>query len=290
MAAARSGGVQPLATVRESTARVLLAARHVQIDRQALGVLARELLPRLGSGADGAGGGGDGVAWDAEGWHYNADAAADGPLTAQYVLVLDALNWCFWPSEQGTCAFMGYAKLCLVFSHPSTKMIRRMSGLEYEHLARGIKKALEQDPSALDAERLATITPEVVATWLDPSSLKFPQLAERTRKIQEVGRVLLACFDGRAANLVRAAGGSAERLVALLSALFPGFRDEAVYRGEQVYHRCEIVKASIEWGSNKTVERNSSFAIRHSLTGILLQARPDLYCRRVGGLRPARLR
>jgi hypothetical protein len=34
--------------------------------------------------------------WDEQGWHYNADAAEGGPLTAQYLLVLDALNWCFW--------------------------------------------------------------------------------------------------------------------------------------------------------------------------------------------------
>ena len=34
-----------------------------------------------------------------------------GPLTAQYLLVIDTLNFCFWPE----------------------------SGLEYEHLARGLK-------------------------------------------------------------------------------------------------------------------------------------------------------
>lgn len=35
----------------------------------------------------------------------------EGDLTAQYTLVLDALNFCFWPEE----------------------------GLEYEHMARGLK-------------------------------------------------------------------------------------------------------------------------------------------------------
>ncbi len=95
--------IQPLEAVRESTARVMAAARHVRIDDGALQALARELLPRLlPSGSSGAEGG-EGVAWDAEGWHYNADAAADGPLTAQYVLVLDALNWCFWPTPGEVC-------------------------------------------------------------------------------------------------------------------------------------------------------------------------------------------
>lgn len=33
------------------------------------------------------------VEWDFEGIHY----FDDGPLTVQYLLVLDALNFCFWP-------------------------------------------------------------------------------------------------------------------------------------------------------------------------------------------------
>jgi hypothetical protein len=33
------------------------------------------------------------VKWDFEGIHY----FDNGPLTAQYLLVLDALNFCFWP-------------------------------------------------------------------------------------------------------------------------------------------------------------------------------------------------
>jgi hypothetical protein len=33
-------------------------------------------------------------AWSASGWHYDDR----GPLTAQYVFVLDSLNFCFWPT------------------------------------------------------------------------------------------------------------------------------------------------------------------------------------------------
>lgn len=33
------------------------------------------------------------VEWDFEGIHY----CDNGPLTVQYLLVLDALNFCFWP-------------------------------------------------------------------------------------------------------------------------------------------------------------------------------------------------
>ena len=35
------------------------------------------------------------VEWDFEGIHY----FDNGPLTVQYLLVLDALNFCFWPGK-----------------------------------------------------------------------------------------------------------------------------------------------------------------------------------------------
>lgn len=69
------------------------------------------------------------IEWDSSGWHYNLDASTDGPLTAQYILVLDALNFCFWPCP----------------------------GLEYEHLAIGLKDALLKDPTAFDAKKLAEV-------------------------------------------------------------------------------------------------------------------------------------
>jgi hypothetical protein len=35
------------------------------------------------------------VKWDFEGIHF----FDNGPLTAQYLLVVDALNFCFWPGD-----------------------------------------------------------------------------------------------------------------------------------------------------------------------------------------------
>ena len=36
--------------------------------------------------------------WDASEWHYTADATTGATLTIQYIFVLDAMNFCFWPS------------------------------------------------------------------------------------------------------------------------------------------------------------------------------------------------
>jgi hypothetical protein len=40
------------------------------------------------------------VTWDSGDFHYFEDVEQDGPLTCQYVFVLDALNFCFWPTEK----------------------------------------------------------------------------------------------------------------------------------------------------------------------------------------------
>lgn len=56
------------------------------------------------------------VAWDEEGWHYR-DLSSDAGTrrTVQYLFVLDALNFCFWPSPGCvvTPAPRGVAVLCM---------------------------------------------------------------------------------------------------------------------------------------------------------------------------------
>lgn len=54
----------------------------------------------------------EGVVWDYGGWHYAADTSTFGPVTCQYIFVMDALNFCFWPTKD----------------------------LEYDHLAVGLRK------------------------------------------------------------------------------------------------------------------------------------------------------
>ncbi len=50
----------------------------------------------------------------------------------------------------------------------------------------------------------------------------------------QVGQMLLDRFDGQAARLVERAERSAARLVDLVASSFAGFRDHAIYRGQQV--------------------------------------------------------
>lgn len=164
---------------------------------------------------------GGAVEWETSGIHYSLDVAALGPLTVQYIFVLDAMNFCFWPSP----------------------------GFEYDTLALALKQVLEKDPSAFSAANLANMAPETLAAFF-PTDKPIPNILERVDRLREVGTVLSAEFGGLAANMVKAANGSAVSLVKLILMHFPGFRDTVVYKGRLVhfYKRAQILVADI-WGA-----------------------------------------
>jgi Potential Queuosine, Q, salvage protein family len=119
MKSGRPTRFDPCCCVLDSCRRVSTSAVAVKINEAALesyaATIVQESVNSLAAG----------VAWDASGWHYSDG----GPLTAQYVFVMDALNFCFWPQP----------------------------GVEYEHLAVSLKKALESNPSAFDAKNLCGV-------------------------------------------------------------------------------------------------------------------------------------
>lgn len=79
--------------VRHTTKAVVQASTHVTIRREGVEALALSLKDRVKTQ--------DAVEWDEEGWHFRDDAPESGPLTCQYLMVLDALNFCFWPTAGG---------------------------------------------------------------------------------------------------------------------------------------------------------------------------------------------
>lgn len=191
--------------VRATSAWVASHSSHVVVDSSGIEKVAEtiEAIPK--------------VNWDFEGIHY----FDNGPLTVQYLFVLDALNFCFWPDED----------------------------LNYDNLAAGLKEALLNDKSAFDADRLQKYTgPELreLLKWPRP----LPLEDERVRLLHEVGFELERSFDGKASNLVESCGKSAVKLVALVTCHFPGFRDHSVYKGHQVflYKRAQILAADL-WGA-----------------------------------------
>ncbi|CAI5524847.1 unnamed protein product [Closterium sp. Naga37s-1] len=154
--------------------------------------------------------------WNFDGVHFTDG----GPLTVQYLLLLDALNFCFWPD-------------------PS---------LHYEHLASGLRAAVHRDPTSIDAARIAALDVAGLRALLGPKP--FPLEQQRVQAARQVGQVLLRRFSGSAASMVEEAGGSAEMLVRLLTTHFPYFQDHAIYRGRQValFKRAQIFVADV-WGA-----------------------------------------
>ncbi|RLM85249.1 UPF0553 protein-like [Panicum miliaceum] len=175
------------------------------------------------------------VEWDFEGIHY----FDNGPLTVQYLFILDAL-------------------LLLLLASLGTD-----KDLSYDHLASGLKLALEKDKTALDADRLKNYTgPELrhLLNWPRP----LPIEEERVRLLHEVGLELERSFGGQAANLVKSAGNSAATLIELITRHFPVqqligpclaiglFPGSFTLKGHQVflYKRAQIFVADL-WGAFK---------------------------------------
>jgi hypothetical protein len=84
--------LDPTASVRSTCEWVHSQSEHVSLNEAAIELFAESIKKDTTAELM------DGVEWDACGWHYDADAEARGPLTCQYVFVMDALNFCFWPS------------------------------------------------------------------------------------------------------------------------------------------------------------------------------------------------
>ncbi|KAF3441517.1 hypothetical protein FNV43_RR15431 [Rhamnella rubrinervis] len=190
--------------VRASSAWVAKHSSHVFVDSSGIEKVVETInsIPR--------------VNWDFEGIHY----FDNGPLTVQYLLVLDALNFCFWPDKD----------------------------LSYDHLASGLKAALLNDKSAFDADRLQKYTgPQLreLLNWPRP----LPLEDERIDCCMRLG------LNWREVSMAKhlilwKRGKSAIKLVALITRHFPGFRDHSVYKGHQVflYKRAQIFAADL-WGA-----------------------------------------
>ncbi|KAK4367824.1 hypothetical protein RND71_011616 [Anisodus tanguticus] len=223
--------------VRSTTAWVATHSSHVTVDFSGIEKVAETMKNSIPK-----------VEWDFEGIHY----FDNGPLTVQYLLVLDTLNFCFWPDEE----------------------------MSYDHLASGLKVTLESDKFAFDADRLQKYTgPQLrkMLNWPRP----LPLEDERLRLLHEVGFELEKSFDGKASKLVESCDKSAAKLVALIARHFPddivlttssdglkqeiiallnsefamtdlGFRDHTVYKGHQIflYKRAQIFAADL-WGAFK---------------------------------------
>ena len=224
--------------VLETTEHVAKKSRHVQINKQVLTRFSRKLL------ADEI----EVPPWDS--LHHFCGHDED---TVSYLLVLDSINFCFWPAP-------GKAGWEIEYQSNS------LSG--YYALAASLKHSVESGLPITKADYLAKLTLSQLKQILGGRG-ELPLLKDRVQILNEVGQVLLEEYEGQACQLVEAAGNSAVNLVRLLTEKLASFRDVAEYLGSRVffYKRAQIFAADLHaafdgkgWGSFKDIDKLTAFA------------------------------
>jgi hypothetical protein len=204
--------------VLESTRPVIDNARDVTIDETAVEQMAARLAGRGGQGVQAP-------EWRV--WPHWWDDSPDGsPSNADYVLVLDALNFCFWGEPRWRVPYGGQI----------------LDG--YWALAACLRRALDAGTPILDPSYLAAFD-EAAARALFAGEAEIPLLSQRIANLREIGHGLLAA--GSFAQIVAAANGCGEALVAEVIRRFPSFDDTALYDGQSVklYKRAQILVSDL---------------------------------------------
>ena len=197
-----------------------------------------------------------------------------GEKTVCYLLVLDTLNFCFWPAPGEVKWEMEYKS-------------GKLSG--YYALAVSLKQAVESGIPIIQADYLAELSLRELKELLGGRG-ELQLLKQRVQNLNELGKVLLEEYNGQASKLVEAAGESAIALVRMLYRRLSSFRDIAKYRGHQVpfYKRAQIFAADLygafhgkKWGHFADMDKLTAFAdyklpqvLRH--LGILRYA-PEIF-------------
>ncbi len=186
-------------------------------------------------------------------WNRTCHFWEGGQETVSYLLVLDGLNFCFWPATEGNRWEITFGS-------------RRLSG--YFALAASLTRAIESGIPLTRAEYLAGLSLETLREILGGRG-ELQLMEERVKILNELGHVLLEGYHGEASGLVEAAGGSAEKLVGLLVETLSSFRDVAEYLGRRVYFykRAQIFCADLygtfegtRWGQFEDIDRLTAFA------------------------------
>jgi len=202
-----------------STRRVIDAAQHVKLNSERIGEFAKGIpksLSRL-------------PAWDRE-RHFCDDIER----TAQWLFVLDALNFSFWPEK-------GKKRWTVLWNGEPVK--------GYWALACSLNLAMKKGIPITEAKFLEKVDAKVLLEILDGTG-DIPMIHERVKVLNEIGAVLQRKYDGSFINLLKQTGPSVENVVCLVVNDFPCFNDVASYAGEPVYFfkRAQILCSDL-WGA-----------------------------------------
>lgn len=185
---------------------------------------------------------------------YDAYHFFDGSeRTVNWILVLDALNFCFWAER----------------SQPRWTVEYRGETLNgYLAEAAALTRAVEERIPLWDAQYLSEMSESDLA-HIFRGQQRIPLFEQRLYNVREVGRVLLECYAGQFVHAIEQAGYDAVRLALLLARQFSSFHDVALYRQKEVrfLKRAQICAADLygafagkSWGALTAMDRLTAFA------------------------------
>jgi hypothetical protein len=220
-----------LPDVLESTRAVVDAARYVHIDEEALQSLAARLQldPRLGGDVDEA-----------------VPFIGTRAESANFVLLMDALNFCFWSPEPWELIHWG------------------RSWTRTHAMVAGLLRAVEGERAWLEAKRWAEASRDDIDAMFRGRG-RIPLIEKRLAVVRETGAILTRHYGGESVRMVDAVAGRARPLARLLAETFPSFRDVAVYEGRAValLKRAQICVADLHrlWVARNQGELNDLDAL-----------------------------
>ncbi|MDQ2714972.1 MAG: queuosine salvage family protein [Chloroflexota bacterium] len=229
--------------ILSSTRPVVEQGEHAWINRDRLSHLSHQWAQQAGESTT------PGVSvWD-ERYHFN-----DGTeRTVNWLVVLDAVNFCFWAEKDQPRWSIEYKG-------------ETLNGYWAE--AAALTRAMEEGKPLWDAAYLSTMSAEDLA-HIFRGARKIPLFEERLHNIWEVGSVLLARFGGQFSQAIEQAKGSAPQLAALIAREFPSFHDTARYCNREVcfFKRAQICVADLytacagqRWGALANLDQLTIFA------------------------------
>lgn len=152
------------------------------------------------------------------------------------------MNFCFWPNN------------------PSGEF-------EYDSMTRNLEKVLINDPQFFTCDRLIEVTEDWLREHVFANNSKFCLVNERARILNEVGYVIKTEFDSSFYEFVKRANFSCPKFVEMIVKHFSGYRDEAIYNGDQIffYKRAQILCSDLI-GAWSDVEHEQKFSETAELT------------------------
>ncbi|WAC06307.1 MAG: queuosine salvage family protein [Thermodesulfobacteriota bacterium] len=202
--------------VLETAQAVAEKSLHVMLDKQAIINFARKLDKEK-------------VVIPSWNTFYHFDGKKEE--TIAYLLVLDSINFCFWPSP-------GNPKWEIEYQS------KKLSG--YFALAASLKKALESGTPFTNAQYLAELSFTEFKKILGGKG-DLQLLESRVRSLNELGQMLMREYHGKAYALVEASAQSALQLARLLADKLASFQDSAEYQGKKAffYKRAQLFAADL---------------------------------------------